>query len=323
MGEGQKMEKTWPPATGYNVLDKTQRGGHLPMTTTHTNLHRPLILSLILTAALPASVLRADEPAKGTHEVKAVREIAYYEGDDADPVKHKLDLYLPRDVKDFPVLFFVHGGAWMHGDKNFLGIYSSLAHHLAKKGLGVVVTNYRLSPKVQHPEHIKDVARAFAWTYKHIADYGGNKAEIFVTGHSAGGHLVALLGTDDSYLKAHGLDLKAIKGDIPISGVMEIEKDFMPRVFGSDEKICKAASPIAHVRKDLPPFLVLYADDDLKVCSRTSIEFAKTLKEKKAPVEEKEIKKRNHMSILLNAVLDSDPVADAIVDFIGRNKGSK
>jgi acetyl esterase/lipase len=286
---------------------------------------RPLVLALALAAVLCgwSPAVAADEPAKTTYEVKAVRDIAYYDGNDADPVKHKLDLFLPRDLKDFPVVFFVHGGAWVHGDKSFLGVYSALAQHLAKKGLGVVVTNYRLSPKVQHPEHIKDVARAFAWTHKHIADYGGNRAAIFVAGHSAGGHLVALLGTDDSYLKVHGLDLKAIKGDIPISGVMEIEKGFMPRVFGSDEKVCKAASPLSHVRKELPPFLVLYADDDLKVCSRTSIDFAKQLKDKQAPVEEKEIKTRNHFTILLNAVVEDDPVANAIVDFIDRHKVSK
>jgi acetyl esterase/lipase len=167
------------------------------------------------------------------------------------------------------------------------------------------------------------VARAFAWTYKHLADYGGDKRQIFVAGHSAGGHLVALLGTDESYLKAEGLDLKAIRGDIPISGVLEIEKDFLPAVFGKDEKVCKAASPIAHVRAELPPFLVLYADNDLKVCSRTSIDFAKALKEKKAPVEEMEIKKRNHMTILLNAVMDDDPVADAILRFVDRHKAAQ
>jgi len=281
------------------------------------------VLALVLAVAQVGPAVRAEEPAKTTYEVKAVRDIAYFDGEDADKIKHRLDLFLPRDLKDFPVLLFVHGGAWVHGDKSFLGVYSALAQSLAKKGLGVVVTNYRLSPKVQHPEHIKDVARAFAWTYKHIGEYGGNKAAIFVAGHSAGGHLVALLGTDDSYLKAHGLDLKAIRGDIPISGVMEIENDFMPKVFGTDDKIRRAASPISHVRAELPPFLVLYADSDLKVCSKTSIDFARMLKDKKAPVEEMEIKQRNHMSILLNAVLENDPVAGAIVGFVDRHKSSK
>src|SRR5947207_10326191 len=59
-------------------------------------------------------------------EVQSLRDLPYYEGDEADRVKHKLDLFLPRGQKDFPVLFFVHGGAWMHGDKNYFGVYTAL-----------------------------------------------------------------------------------------------------------------------------------------------------------------------------------------------------
>src|SRR5260370_28515359 len=103
-----------------------------------------------------------------TYEVKAIKDVPYYDGPDADKVKHKLDLYIPKDKENFPVFFFVHGGAWVHGDKNFLNLYSSLGSYFAKHGIGVVVTNYRLSPGVKHPEHIKDLARAFAWTYQNI-----------------------------------------------------------------------------------------------------------------------------------------------------------
>lgn len=72
--------------------------------------------------------------------VRAIKDLAYYEGKDADPVKHKLDLYLPRDHKGFPVVLFVHGGAWQRGDKgSHLGIYRGLATFLARHGIGVVV----------------------------------------------------------------------------------------------------------------------------------------------------------------------------------------
>src|SRR5262249_50869098 len=101
---------------------------------------------------------RADQAKNAkTFEVDAVHDVAYYEGKDAHKVKHKLDLYLPKGQKDFPVLFFVHGGAWSTGDKKFFGVYSSLGRQFAKHGIGTVVTNYRLSPGVQHPEHIKDI----------------------------------------------------------------------------------------------------------------------------------------------------------------------
>jgi len=177
---------------------------------------------LALLLANPSGMARAEEktaPSAQTFDVKDVRDIAYYEGTDADKVKHRLDLYLPKDHKDFPVVMFVHGGAWMHGDKNFFGVYSALGKMFARNGTGAVIINYRLSPGVKHPEHIKDVARAFAWTQKNIEKYGGRADEIFISGHSAGGHLVALLASDETYLNAEGLTFKNIKGVMPLSGV--------------------------------------------------------------------------------------------------------
>src|SRR5262245_45715168 len=99
-------------------------------------------------------------------EVEVLRNVAYRDGKDADPVRHRLDLYLPRGHKDYPVLCFVHGGAWQLGDKNHFGIYGAIGRTFARHGIGFVSTNYRLSPAVKHPEHVKDVAAAFAWTHR-------------------------------------------------------------------------------------------------------------------------------------------------------------
>ncbi len=145
------------------------------------------------------------------YEVESKRDITYFDGEAADRNKHKLDLYLPKGKKDFPVVMFVHGGAWVFGDRNFFGVYEALGKMFARHGVGAAVISYRLSPGVQHPEHVKDVARAFAWTHKHIADYGGRADELFVCGHSAGGHLISLLATDESYLKAEGLSLRDVR----------------------------------------------------------------------------------------------------------------
>src|SRR5262249_49553531 len=150
-------------------------------------------------------------------------------------------------------------------------------------------------------EHIKDVARAFAWTSRNIGKYHGRTDEIFVCGHSAGGHLVALLATDESYLKAEGLSLQAIKGAIPMSGVYRIsEKNplFVP-IFGDDPQICKAASPISRVKESPLPFLILCADRDLPLCGKYSSEqFCHALTDKKCDAKLLEIKDRNHVSIV-------------------------
>jgi arylformamidase len=281
-------------------------------------------LALLACAAVFAGSGRTEEPKPAkedkeakTYEVKAIKDVAYYESEDADKVKHKLDLYLPKDKEGFPVFFFVHGGAWVHGDKNFLNLYSSLGTYLAKQGIGVVVTNYRLSPGVKHPEHVKDVARAFAWTYKNIEKYGGRPDQIFVGGHSAGAHLASLLVVDDTYLKGEGLSTDKIKGVIPISGMFQIPDKFLPTVFGTDEEVRKKASPMYHAKAGLPPFLILYADKDLPGCDKEQAEaFGKALNDKGTKATTIEVKDSNHYLIILNTASGKGPAPQAILDFI-------
>jgi acetyl esterase/lipase len=212
------------------------------------------------------------------YEVERVRRVAYYDGPDADRLRHRLDLFLPKGKTDYPVIVLVHGGAWMVGDNRCCGLYSTVGHYLASQGIGIVMPNYRLSPPVKHPEHIKDVARAFAWTKQHIGEYGGRPDQIFVAGHSAGGHLVALLATEDSHLKAQGCRIDDIRGVIGISGVYRILDGKTeirlggntPLALRFDEMIpmrgpSTATIPDAHERPGLPvmmdPFHLPFGDD--------------------------------------------------------------
>jgi acetyl esterase/lipase len=259
-------------------------------------------------------------------DVQVIADVPYYTGKDADPIKHKLDLYLPKGQKDFPVVFFVHGGAWRHGDKRYLGVYSMLGMFWARHGVGAVITNYRLTPTVKHPEHIRDVARAFAWTYKNISRYGGRQDEIFVSGHSAGGHLVALLATDESYLKAEGLSTGTIRGAIPMSGVYQLSdrNRLFDVTFGTDSKVREDASPLCHVSQQAPPFLIIYADNDLALCGKDCSEtFCRALRDHKCEASSLEARDRNHLTILLMAAMEDDPVARAILNFIHTHLGRR
>lgn len=247
-----------------------------------------------------------------------IKDIAYYEGADADPIRHKLDLYLPKGHKDFPVLFFVHGGGWIYGTKEYYGIMGAFARSFTRNGVGVVATNYRLSPKVRHPEHIRDVARAFAWTHQHIAEHGGRSDELFVGGHSAGGHLSALLATDASYLKEHNLTLSAIRGAIPVSGVFLLPNSRVFDVpFGRELSHRADAAPVTHVNSDCPPFLIAYADHDFPHCDGPqAATFCKGLNSCHATATLFEVPGRNHLSIFMSAAWDTDPLAQAMLSFI-------
>jgi acetyl esterase/lipase len=280
---------------------------------------RALMIGSIL---VPAAGARADHRTpSGLYEVEVLKNVAYYEGKDADPIKHKLDLYLPKGQKNFPVLFFIHGGGWRQGDKT---IYGRLGQLMAPLGVGTVIINYRLSPKVAHPAHIQDVARAFAWTVRNIANYGGRSDQIFVMGHSAGGHLAALLETDESHLRAEQLSASALKGVIPISGVYSVSpgKRFAD-VFGEDAEKCRQASPLAHVAEGLVPFLIIYADKDFTGCDKVSEEFCQALRKCRCDATTLKVKDRDHISIIRSMAKEDDPATQAVLRFIAKHSGLK
>jgi acetyl esterase/lipase len=279
------------------------------------------VLALVLAPAARAEEKKAAYKVGGDYEVEVKKNIPYYEGKDADAKRHSVDIYMPKGQKDVPVLFFIHGGGWTMGDRT---MFSSVWKRYARNGVCVVSAGYRLSPKVKHPEHIKDVARAFAWTHKNIGKYGGKADQIFVSGHSAGGHLAALLGTDESYLKAHKLSLKDIKGVIPISGVFVIRASGrLKNAFSEDEDECKQASPQTHVKAGLPPFLVLYAEKDLGNLGAQGKAFAAALAKKKCDVVSREMKGRNHGSIVGTMTKQDDPGTQAVLEFIAKHSDLK
>lgn len=253
----------------------------------------------------------------GKFQMEVIRDIAYHEGADADPFHHKLDIYVPKGHKDFPVLLFVHGGGWIFSTKEYYGTTPLFARNFTRYGIGVVSISHRLSPQVQHPEHMRDVARAFAWTWHNIGKYGGRNNEIFVSGHSAGGHLVALLATDARYLEAHKLTLAAIRGAMPISGVFLLNSPLFETPFGSDPARRADAAPINHINSNCPPFLIAYADRDFPHCDRANAApFYKGLRAINRPAEIFEIPNRNHLTIFIDAFWDTDPLTRAMLSFM-------
>jgi acetyl esterase/lipase len=277
-----------------------------------------LLLAVVLLAR-PARAAEEKTPKTGGNfEVEVHKDIPYVEDKDADE-RQKLDLYLPKGAKDYPILFFIHGGGWTAGSRSD---FDKIGRTFAKNGVGFVSTGYRLSPKVQHPAHIQDVAKGFAWTVANIGKYGGNADAIFVSGHSAGGHLAALLATDDDYLKAEKLSLKNIKGVIPVSGVFVVTTR-TKNVFGEDAEVCKKASPQNHVSEGLPPFLILYAENDLGNLAKQAEAFAPALKQNHVEATHVMGKDRNHGTIMMKMSAEDDPATQVVLEFIAKHSNLK
>jgi len=266
---------------------------------------------LLVLAALGISA-----PAEDKFERHA--DIAYRTDKGADKERHRLDVYTPKGKKDFPVVMFVHGGSWRSGDKN---LYAALGQSLAADGIGCVICNYRLSPAVQHPAHVEDVAKAFAWTADNITKYGGKKDQLFLCGHSAGGHLVSLLVTDPQYLKAEKHLPSEVKGVAALSGVFEIVPtvQVLQGPFGKDEEKCKAASPLTYAGGKHPPFLIAYADNDFPRLDETALNMHAALKKAESPVELVKCKDRNHYTIIIQFVNTADPLNKAFREFVQKN----
>jgi len=263
--------------------------------------------------ARKSNAIAARKPVE--YEVEKHADIAYRTDADADPVRHKLDLFVPIGAKDYPVLIYVHGGAWRSGSKN---LYVALGRAFARHGIGTVIVNYRLSPKVKHPAHAEDVAKAVAWTRENIAKYGGDIDRIVLMGHSAGGHLAALLATDPAYLKAEKLEPANIRGVIAVSALYEIDpaSELTVHAFGTDPVACREASPLTHVAGKLPPFLVVYAEHDYEQFDRQAIDFQAALEKNGTSATLLKLMHRNHISEIVSILADDDPLNQAVRKFV-------
>lgn len=236
-----------------------------------------------------------------------------------------LDLYAPVSGKNHPIVIWVHGGGWKIGDKR--GV-NSKPQAFTQHGYLLVSVNYRLHPQATYDQQAQDIAEAIHWVREHAKEYGGNPHEIFLMGHSAGAHLVALVSTNPVYLKAESLSLKTIKGTILLDGAgYDISerittagptaKKLYKSIFGTDEKTWKAASPITYIRKKqaIPPFLILHVADRAD-SKRQSESLAKKLNSQGISAKVIPAQGKTHLTINREIGLSEDVPTQNIFEFL-------
>lgn len=190
----------------------------------------------------------------------------------SDPLQ-ALDLWVPHGAKQAPLVLFVHGGGWKRGSKETAGS-RTLPGHLTAQGYAFASINYRLVPDATVEQQAADVAASLAYLLEKADSLGIDRSRVVLTGHSAGAHLVALVGTDERYLRAVGLSFADIDGVMPNDGAaydvptqMAQGGRFMAGTyedaFGTDPARQKALSPTLHAAApNAPAFLLLHVQRD-------------------------------------------------------------
>lgn len=198
------------------------------------------------------------------------RDIAY--GSDA---QQKLDVYIPAGARGAPLLFMVHGGAWMLGDKAYLPVVKAKVARWLPKGYVLVSINYRMSRNPKVLDQADDVANALGYVQQKAPDWGADGARVLVMGHSAGAHLVSLVTADQELQRRHRLQpwRGTVSLDSAILNVVETMEGqhyrFYDRVFGSDRELWKMASPYHRLGGNTPPMLLVCAKGRTESCAQS------------------------------------------------------
>jgi acetyl esterase/lipase len=247
-------------------------------------------------------------------DVTVVENLAYKAGpSDYERERCRLDLYVPKDAKGAPVLVWFHGGGLKGGDKTS---GAAVGRRFAAEGILVASVNYRLSPQATYPAYNEDAAAAVAWARAHAAEHGGDPARLFVSGHSAGGYLSAIVASDPSYLAKHGLPLSALAGAIPVSGQMDVHSTVREER-GVKEAAVDASAPLFHATADVPPMLLIAGGDDLPGRAALSVRFHEALAGKgHKDVSLLVVGKRDHGTIASRIGREDDVVAAAMLRFL-------
>jgi acetyl esterase/lipase len=269
-----------------------------------------LILALLFSTTCfiaPPQVAHAQQPqtkkapAPLPKGIKAERDIQYVP--DGDP-SQTLDLYLPEEPSDkpLPIIVYIHGGGWRGGSKAGCPAISYVLHGYAAAGV-----EYRFSNKAVFPAQIQDCQAAIRWIRANSKKYNIDPNHIGVWGSSAGGHLVALLGTaggKKAFSPIGGNDDQSDRvqavcdefGPADFTTVMaQAAEDKTKNIFKfntsgdpysgligvsliDNKEKTDAVSPMHYVSKDSPPFLILHGTHDALVPFAQSVELADALK---------------------------------------------
>lgn len=240
-------------------------------------------------------------------------DIPYGDGPDA-----RLDIFA-AEGDAAPILVFIHGGYWRGLDK---ADFSFVAEPFVQAGVSVAALNYSLAPAVTIDAIVEQCRAALGWLYRNAERCNGMPERLFVTGHSAGGHLTAMMMLTD--WAARGLPADLVKGGTPISGLFDLAPIRQTSI-NDDVRLDRASaarnSPIALLSDLRPPDMPLLAAvgaDETAEFVRQSRTFAEAWRRHGAPSTAMELAGLHHFDVILELADPTSPLTRAILAQIGR-----
>jgi arylformamidase len=227
-----------------------------------------------------------------------------------------LDLFLPEGRGPWPVHVFVHGGYWRSLDKQD---FSFVARGLQPAGVLVAVINYALVPSVDMDELVRQVRASVAWLHRNVAALGGDPARLTVSGHSAGGHLVAMLMSTD-WGRFAGVPGDVIKAGCGISGLYDLEPirlSYLNQTLGLSMETARRNSPVHCVPATAGRLLLPLGAKEGDEYHRQSESLAAGWRRRGLDVEVMDMAGHDHFSIVMELEDPRTPLSRAIQRQIG------
>ncbi|MSP90051.1 MAG: alpha/beta hydrolase [Alphaproteobacteria bacterium] len=252
----------------------------------------------------------AADSAEARHILPCALDIPY-----GPSAEETLDVFTPAGAKGAPVNIFFHGGYWRAFNKSE---FSYVALGPAQRGIVTVVVNYALIPAATMATLIDQCRRAVLWAARHIGAYGGDLDRLYLSGHSAGGHIVAMLLAQDAAVE---LPRAAIAGACAISGVYELEpvrRCFLNKTLGFTDEDIAHFSPRTLAPTLRCPLLVAVGARESAEFLRQSRDFAATWKASYGRIETAIISDKDHFSIRTDLSDPNAPMTALMLDHLNR-----
>ncbi|WP_232077003.1 alpha/beta hydrolase [Variovorax sp. PBL-E5] len=255
--------------------------------------------------------LLASAPKAG---IAVARDLAY-----GTHARQVMDIFTPADAARAPVVVFVHGGAFVRGDKRASDeIYDNVLYWFARQGCVGVNLEYRLAPEAAYPDGTRDVAQAMAWLKMHVAQHGGDPARMLLVGHSAGGTHVASYAFAPMW--AEGCHAQAV---VLVSA--RLRADQLPgnpnaagvkAYFGDDASLYEQRSPVSFAAHGTLPALIVTAEFENPLLDVYGLEFAHRMAAARGHAPRYlQMKGHNHMSIVAHFNGGEETLGREIMDF--------